>query len=98
MMIMTIVDAQIAEENITVAKYYIKCGTLELKYSTNKNPIDAAIVTLGESNKFDVLDEYFYVDERGFRDYVTADNLTKVIKLSKVCRLAGWKINKEDEI
>ncbi len=98
MMNMTIVAAQIAGKNNTMAKYYIKCGTLELKYSTSKTPTEAAITTLGESNKFDVLDEYFYVDERGFRDYLTADKFTKVIKLSKICRLAGWKINREDEL
>ena len=80
-----------------MSKYYIKCGTLELKYSTNKKPIEAAITTLGESNKFDVLDEYFYIDERGFRDYTTADKLTEVIKLSKVCKMAGWTINKNDD-
>lgn len=80
-----------------MSKYYIKCGTLELIYSTNKNPLEAAITTLGESNKFDVLDEYFYIDERGFRDYTTADKETQVIKLNKVCRQAGWEINREDE-
>lgn len=95
-MTIIIVTALTAKENIKVPKYYIKCGTLELKYSTNKNPTEAAITTLGESNKFDVLDEYFYIDERGFRDYVTADKLTKVIKLSKICKLAGWEINRED--
>lgn len=80
-----------------MSKYYVKCGTLELIYSTSKNPLEAAVTTLGESNKFDVLDEYFYIDERGFRDYTTADKLTQVIKLNKVCRLAGWEINREDE-
>lgn len=78
-------------------KYYVKCGTLELIYSTSSKPLDAAVTTLGESNKFDVLDEYFYVDERGFRDYTTADKQTQVIKLNKVCRKAGWEINREDE-
>ena len=78
-------------------KYYIKCGTLELKYSTDKSPLEAAITTLGESNKFDVLDEYFYVDERGFRDYTNADNLTTVIKTTKVCKLAGWELSKDDD-
>lgn len=97
MMIMIIVDVPIVEENNTVAKYYIKCGTLELKYSTNKSPTEAAITTLGESNKFDVLDEYFYIDERGFRDYISADKLTTVIKLTKICRLAGWEINSGEE-
>jgi hypothetical protein len=84
-------------ERQQIMKYYIKCGTLELKYSTNKTPLEAAVTTLGESNKFDVLDEYFYIDERGFRDYTSADKFTQVIKLNKVCRLAGWEINREDE-
>lgn len=78
-------------------KYYIKCGSLELKYSTNKTPLEAAIYSLNETNKFDTLDEYFYVDERGFRDYITADKCTQVIKLSKVAKKAGWRINKEQD-
>lgn len=77
-----------------MAKYYIKCGSLELQYSTNKTPLEAAIHSLGETNKFDTLDEYFYIDERGFRDYITADKCTQVIKLSKVAKKAGWRINK----
>jgi hypothetical protein len=81
----------------SMPKYYIKCGTLELKYSTNKNPTEAAVTALWETNKFDVLDEYFYIDERGFRDYVTADKSTEVITLNKICRLAGWQINKSED-
>lgn len=77
-----------------MAKYYIKCGSLELKYSTNQSPIEAAMYALNETNKFDTLDEYFYIDERGFRDYITADKLTQVIKLNKVAKKAGWRINK----
>ena len=34
--------------------------------------------------EFDIFDEYFYVDERGFRDYKNADRLTQVIKTPKV--------------
>jgi hypothetical protein len=78
-------------------KYYIKCGTLELKYSTNKQPLEAAIYAMNETNKFDTLDEYFYIDERGFRDYITADKQTQVIKLKKVARRAGWTLNKETD-
>ena len=79
-----------------MSKYYIKCGTLELIYSTSQNPLEAAATTLGESNQFDVLDEYFYIDERGYRDYSTADSETKVLELSKVCKKAGWEINNEE--
>lgn len=73
-------------------KYYIKCGTLELIYSTNKDHKHAAATALGETNKFDILDEYFYIDERGYKDYISADKETKVIKLSRICELAGWEL------
>ena len=80
-------------------KYYLKCGTLELIYSTDKTPLEAATHCLWESNSNDVLDEYFYIDERGFRDYLTADPKgTRVIKSSKVIKLAGWTLSdKNDE-
>lgn len=76
-----------------MAKYYIKCGTLNLIYSTTKSPIEAAATTLWETNEHDVLDEYFYIDQRGYRDYITADKETQVIKLNKVCKLAGWGLS-----
>ncbi len=78
-------------------KYYIKCGTLELKYSTDKTPLDAAIYGLNQTNKFDILDEYFYVDERGIRDYISADKNTQVISLKKVAKKAGWILNKNTD-
>lgn len=71
-------------------KYYIKCGTLELIYSTNKKPFRAAIDALWETNQFDILDEHFYVDERGLKDYSTALPDTKVYKTSRVAKRAGW--------
>ena len=75
-------------------KYYIKCGTLELIYSTSKKPFAASKDALWETNKFDVLDEYFYVDERGFKDYATALPDTKVYKSTKVIQKAGWSLEK----
>jgi hypothetical protein len=54
-----------------MAKYYIQSGSLQLIYSTNKDPINAAITALWETNENDVLDEFFYVDERGMKDYKT---------------------------
>lgn len=77
-------------------KYYINCGTLKLIYSTDKNPEDASVSALWETNKHDVLDEHFYIDERGYRDYTNADKETTVIKMNKICRKAGWEINRED--
>jgi hypothetical protein len=46
--------------------------------------MDAAIAVFNDTNEFDIFDEYFYVDERGFRDYKNADSLTQVIKTPKV--------------
>lgn len=76
---------------IAVAKYYIKSGSLELIYSTNKSPIDAAIAALWETNENDVIDEYFYVDERGMKDYKTADKETNVIESDIILDKAGWE-------
>ena len=52
----------------------------------------AAADVLWESNKFDVLDEHFYVDERGFKDYATALPDTKVYKTEKIVTKAGWSM------
>lgn len=75
-------------------KYYIKCGSLELIYSTDKKPMDAAIDALWETNKFDILDEYFYIDERGFKDYISAKPDTTVYSSKKVMKKAGWSMEK----
>jgi len=75
-----------------MAKYYIKCGTLELIYSCNKCPRDAAMDAIWETNENDTLDEYFYIDERGYRDYVTADGHTCVLNTGHILIDAGWSI------
>lgn len=80
-----------------MSKYYIKSGSLELIYSTDKSPLEAACVALGETNKYDVLDEYFYIDERGMKDYITALPDTTVIKTSKVAKKAGWELGKNED-
>lgn len=73
-------------------KYYIKSNTLELIYSTNKSALEAAIDSVWELNDFDTLDEYFYIDERGFKNYITANKETKVISTAKILKKAGWTI------
>ncbi|NDB86642.1 MAG: hypothetical protein EB127_28705 [Alphaproteobacteria bacterium] len=75
-----------------MSKYYIKCGSLQLIYSTSKSESEAAAQVLWETNKHDVLDEYFYIDERGYRDYTSADKLTQVIPTEVVMKLANWEI------
>jgi hypothetical protein len=73
-------------------KYYIKCGTLELIYSTNKDAIGAAIDSIWETNDNDTLDEHFYIDERGFRNYTSADKETKVFQTINIMKKAGWTV------
>lgn len=76
-----------------MAKYYIQSGSLQLIYSTNKDPISAAITALWETNEHDTLDEFFYVDERGMKDYKTADKETIVIDSETVLDEAGWEMS-----
>jgi len=47
-------------------------------------PIAFLNMSASDKSKFDIVDEYFYVDERGMRDYTSADSLTQVIKTTKV--------------
>ncbi len=75
-----------------MAKYYIKSNTLEIIYSTHKGPIDAACDAIWELNDNDVLDEYMYIDERGYKDYTSADKLTKVYKTENILIQAGWNM------
>jgi len=78
-------------EIVVMPKYYIKCGTLELIYSTDKNPFNAAIAALWETNENDVLDEHFYIDERGMKDYKSALPDSIVIKCDDILKAAGWE-------
>ena len=68
-----------------MSKWYVKSNTVEKIISIpESSPLDAAIEVYRDSNQFDVFDEYFYVDERGMKDYTTADSLTQVIKTVRV--------------
>jgi hypothetical protein len=77
-----------------MAKYYVKSGTLEVILS-QPNALEAAIFGLSLTNKFDTIDEYFYVDERGYRDYVSADPKTNVLSTKLVAKAAGWTLGKD---
>jgi hypothetical protein len=79
-----------------MGKFYIKSGTLEVTLSKN-DALEAAISGLLLTNKFDTIDEYFYVDERGYRDYVSADPQTNVIATKSIVRAAGWELSRGDE-
>lgn len=76
-----------------MAKYYIKCGTLEYISSTKKDAFGAAIDSVWQANDYDTLDEYFYVDERGYRDYISAEPDTNVFPVMEVLKRAGWLTN-----
>jgi hypothetical protein len=75
-----------------MSKYYIKCGTLELIYSCNKCPRDAAMDAIWEINENDTLEDLIYLDERGYRDYKNADGHTCVLHTSHILKDAGWSI------
>ncbi len=77
-----------------MAKYYVKSGSLEMIFASDKNPFEAAQQSVWELNDNDVIDEFFYIDERGFKDYITADGSTCVFKSEVVLDAAGW--NMED--
>ena len=75
-----------------MAKYYVKSGTLEMIYSTDKQAFEAAQDCVWELNDYDTLDEYFYIDERGYRNYDSADTKTMVYTSESVLNAAGWNI------
>jgi len=79
-----------------MGKYYVKSGTLEVIVS-KKNAFEAAISGLLLTNKFDTIDEHFYVDERGYRDYVSADPKTNEIATKSIVRGAGWELSRGDD-
>lgn len=79
-----------------MSKYYVASGTLRMIVS-RKDALEASIYVLTQSNKFDTIDEYFYVDERGYRDYVSADPKTNVIATKSIVRAAGWELSRDDD-
>jgi hypothetical protein len=79
-----------------MGKYYVKSGTLQVTLSQS-NALEAAICGLLLTNKFDIIDEHFYVDERGYRDYVSADPKTNVIATKSIVRGAGWELSRGDD-
>ena len=71
-------------------KYYIQSGTLSIIFSTSKKPYEAACTAIHEINENDELDEYMYIDERGYRNYVTAKSGTIVIPTDEILRREGY--------
>lgn len=77
-------------------KYYVASGTLRIMVS-RKDALEASIYGLMQTNKFDTIDEHFYVDERGYRDYVSADPQTNVIATKAIVTAAGWELSRDDD-
>ena len=75
-----------------MSKYYISCGSLNMIYSTSKNAREACKKVLWECNENDILDEYFYVDERGYRGAFTADKSTTVFPSDEIIEEEGWTL------
>ena len=79
-----------------MAKYYVASGTLRIIVS-RKDALEASIYGLMQTNKFDTIDEHFYVDERGYRDYISADPKTNVIATRNIVRAAGWELSRDED-
>ena len=76
-----------------MANYYIKSADLEWIYSGDKNEYDACRRAIHECTANECLDEYMYCDERGFRDYITADTTTYVIDTKQIARKEGIDVS-----
>lgn len=73
-----------------MSKWYVKSNTVEKIVSIpNSTPLDAAIAVFKDTNSFDVIDDYFFVDERGMRTMETRDSQTQVIKTERVMKCAA---------
>lgn len=72
-----------------MAKFYIKSDSFEVIFSTNQNAYNACRRVIHEILPTDTLDEYMYIDQRGYRDAHTADQMTQVVNTEKVCRQEG---------
>ena len=73
-----------------MSKFYVKTGTLEVIFSTNQNAYDACRTVIHECTANDEVDEFMYVDERGWRDYSTADQSTFVVETEDILRKEGY--------
>ena len=80
-----------------MAKYYVASGTLRVVVS-RKDCLEASIYGLMQTNKFDTIDEHFYVDERGYKDYISADPQTNVISTRNVVSAAGGELTEDDPL
>ena len=73
-----------------MAKYYIKTGTLEIIFSTDKEPYDACRTAIHECTPDDEVDEFMYCDQRGYRDHNSAEPDTVVIPTEAILRAEGY--------
>jgi hypothetical protein len=78
-----------------MAKYYVKCGTLEVILSSGKTAMEVAKRCLWEATANDELGDYFVVDERGFRTLSDPNNdsNTVVINADMLMQQEGWDLD-----
>lgn len=80
-----------------MSKYYVNCGSVQKIVSLEGSALDVAVLVLNDMNDHDVLDEYVYVDQRGMRDYKTADPMTQVVKTMKVLDILSDTLEEDIE-
>lgn len=62
-----------------MSKYYVTSGNVSVICSTNVDPMTLCLQIMEVSEEGDVFGEYFYVDERGYRDSETSQEDTIVL-------------------
>jgi len=80
----------------TTRKVYIKSGDFKWVgvVDTNKNPVEVCATVLTNSKKKGILDgDYFYLDERGFREGSKAQ---WKVSVDKVLKAAGYIYDEPD--
>ena len=80
-----------------MAKYYISTGNFQGIVSSNKEPMQVLEECIHEfmgdyfdNGEVDEMDEFIYCDERGYRNYVSADPQTFVVDTIHLLQRTGY--------
>ena len=80
-----------------MAKYYISTGDFRdiVSRNTSGDSVceDALHEFMGDyayNGEVDEFDEYIYIDERGFKDYISADKKTTVFETEYMLKKCGY--------
>ncbi len=66
-----------------MTKFYISSGSFNMVVS-KRDAMQAALYSSGFITGNHIIDEFFYIDERGFRDYISADPKTIVLETMRI--------------